>query len=432
MASVPRIDIRKVNDKGRYVDLATNTIFDLTDEQILTLREYYHDDTIARNRRIRSTYDKESDHTLRERYQSGASSHAKHSRVNYRVTREQKYNTGRHRTKQKPARVGSYLFIVGSIVVFLGVGSKLLGFMDGQAVNQIDVSLPEYTSSVSMQDTLSLEGVSTLDLLEATGADVSRKDENLEYGETGNTYDATMYSSDNYVEEEVSNYTEREQLIQSICNIYQVNYDVVYQRLVELTDNFSNDAYLSGSIPGVTCKGVQVQASSEEELLVYAIRCMKQLPQQLCVDTTNLYVHNGYTSGTDYTTQLSHVADVLGVDRCLLYAIVQSESGFDSDIFNDKNNPAGIKAPDGSWWVFDTKEEGFFELGMEVLKYYRKIGVTPEHVDYQTLTQIRDIHAPLVDNNDTWLPNVSSNLEYAKMNEAELFGSYSQNNGLFR
>ena len=99
-------------------------------------------------------------------------------------------------------------------------------------------------------------------------------------------------------------------------------------------------------------------------------------------------------------------------------------------MFNSINNPAGLKNSYGDWWSFSTKEEGFFELGMEILKYYRMIGKDPSQIDYDTLSEIRDIHAPLSDGNDYWLPNVVDCLSYAQMNETTLFSTQEENNRL--
>lgn len=410
MADLSRIDIRKINANGRYVDLANNTIIDLTDEQIMSLRRYYNDSTIAINRRM--VREQES---RREPSRRQSQTQRSTSRPNYRVTRDQKYNSGRHRTKKNPRPKFGKLIIVGSLVVCVVMGGKLIKAGQAQELPfDSEVNLPSYSSSVESDYGVKLDRENSNELSDIVDSIISQGSE-----------------LGGYIEEQ-SELSNRQMMIQNICNIYQVNYTVVYPRLMELTNNFTSQDYLNGVIQGVTCKGVQVQASSEEELLVYTIRCMKQLPESMGLTTDNLYINNGYVSGNNYNEQISHVAEVLGTDRCLLYAIVQSECGFNSDMFNNRNNPAGIKGTDGSWWNFDTKEEGFFELGMEVLKYYRKIGVTPDNIDYDTISRIRDIHAPLSDGNEHWLPNVTSNLEYAKLHEAEMFNDYEQNNGLSR
>lgn len=401
MKDITRIDIRKVTPYGKYIDLDRTLLFDLTDEEILALRRYHNKPDIAYERVI----------IKKQRVQSNK----QNTKKNYKFSRNQKYNNGRHRTKRRIKRGYGKAIIVGGVLVFTLLGANILNVSDkgARALDDIEIYGPTYSDSSNTLDGLTREAIDSFDY------DKMIEQESLIQAEE----DAVEES----YEEEIS---EREMLIQNICNIYQLDYNIVYQNLVNLTNNFTSEDYLSGRIAGVTCKGVSVEASTEEELLIYAIRCMKQLPGQMGLSSEGLYCRNGYDSGTNYYEQLNRVANVLGVDRCLLYAVVNAECSFDSDLFNNLNNPAGLKGSDGSWWRFDTKEEGFFELGMELLKYYRKIGMSPDNIDSETLSKIRDIHAPLSDGNEHWLPNVLDGLEYAKMHEAEMFGSLEYNNGL--
>lgn len=382
MRNMKNIDIRRVNARGRYIDLNIPLMFDLTDEEILYLRKMYNNPKIAKDRVIKK----------------------QEQRV-YKLTREQTYNSGKHRTKGKVKNNMGVKVIIGGLVVSLALSSIFY--------------LKEDSALYTLADSKSVSNYSdTIDL----------EDFNIEIpiGHLSELDDVGQEANKALNEEE----EERKLLIKDICNIYQVNYDVVYNKLVEITNNFTDSKYLNGYIEGVTCKGDVVYANSEEELLIYTIRCMKQLPGNLGMSSDNLYINNGYSSGDNYFEQINRVSKILGINRCLLYAIVQSESGFNSEMFNSINNPAGLKNSYGEWWSFSTKEEGFFELGMEVLKYYRIIGKDPSQIDYDTLAQIRDIHAPLSDGNDYWLPNVVECLNYAQMNEAEMFENKTENNGL--
>lgn len=372
MKDITKINPKYINRNGRYINLNVPLMFDLTDEEIIMMRRYYKDLTIAPDRVI-----------VR-----------KSVKPEFKVTRDQKYNDGRHYTKKKVrSRYTGKLVIIGGLVVCLFVGGNILKLQDS-STNKTNVIDNSYTTSYT--------------------SNFDSDDFEVVYDESEN-----LKKSD-----------ERIALIHNICDIYQVNYNVVYSELLKMTEHFSSKDYLSGSLENVSCKGAVVEATSEEELLVYTIRCMKQDPDRFEMDVTNLFVDNGYSSGDNYYEQISRVADVLSLDRCLLYAIVQSECGFDSEVFNIMNNPAGMKNSSGGWWEFSTKEEGFFELGMEVLKYYRMIGATPDDISYEVLSKMRDIHAPLSDGNDYWLVNVVDRLQYAKMNEAKIFGSLEQNNGL--
>lgn len=378
------LDIRKLNSDGRYVDVEIPLFFNLNYEQVKYLRELYNDNTIASNVK-RPREDKERTEVRREV-------------PRYKVTRNQKYNNGKHYTKGRVSFVPVTKIIVGVIVVSLSVGLLVSHINDKNQDNQNGgiAYVQEYD-----------------DETKSSNLTVEEPVDNSEY------VDIQIDDGTHEVPEE-QEIDVNGDLIREICNIYHVNYDVVYPFIKGISDNFSSQQYLNGTLNGVTCKGQEVCASSDRELLIYTVRTIKQLPQQIGISTEGLY-GGDYQSGSDFANQISKVASDLGINRCLMYAIVQSETSFNSDLFINSNNPAGIKGIDGSWWVFDTKEEGFYELGMEILKYYRMIGIDPSVVNEDVISKIRDIHAPLSDGNQDWLPNVVSNYEYALMNEATLF-----------
>ena len=95
---------------------------------------------------------------------------------------------------------------------------------------------------------------------------------------------------------------------------------------------------------------------------------------------------------------IGYYNNLVGADPVLSYAITQAETSWNSDLFRDSNNPAGLRI-NGSWWRFDTKEEGFIELALEILKFNR--------MGAYTIEEIGAIHAPVEDNNENWIPNVT-------------------------
>ena len=152
--------------------------------------------------------------------------------------------------------------------------------------------------------------------------------------------------------------------------------------------------------------------------------CAKQLPANLGINANNLYVQTGYQSPTDYGKEIGYYSKLLGVDPFLVYSITQAETGWDSPLFLNSNNPAGLRI-NGSWWNFSTKEEGFIELALEILKYNRKGAFTIE--------EIGSIHAPLEDDpsNKDWIPNVTMIYNDVSTNHRELVeivdaGSYQR------
>ena len=77
MRNIENFDVNKINMNGKYIDLSNNIMFDLTDEEIVTLRKLYHNPSIAENRVVRK---------------DSVSSEGK--KKTYRLTREQSYNRG--------------------------------------------------------------------------------------------------------------------------------------------------------------------------------------------------------------------------------------------------------------------------------------------------------------------------------------------------
>lgn len=397
------LDINKIDKNGRYVDVSIPLIFNLEYGQIQYLRDRYGRDDIAINMGDKRSMAREDRVPMRR------------EDTKYTLSREQKYNSGRHRTKKPVRFIPVGRIIVGVVVVAIAAGAISLLIRNNNDVKVNDEVV------VAVEDVTEYDYTVENKLAGATqSVHVLEKDEEMTEEPVTEEQEVTIETVVQEVAEPEEVLDERGEMIQEICNIYHVNFREVYEFLKNVTNNFTNEAYLNGIIEGVTCKGEQVHANSERELLVYTIRCIKQLPGQLGINTDNLYTNNSYESSTDYVRQISKVCEDLGLDRCLMYAIVYSECNFNSEMFNNLNNPAGLRN-DGEWWHFDTKEEGFYELGMEMLKYYRLIGKSPTDVDYGTIEEIRDIHAPLSDGNEFWLPNVIENYEYAVMNEATLF-----------
>ncbi len=385
MRDVTKINPKYVGPNGKYFNYNTTTMFQLTPEEIYYLRKLWGDDMnnpkIAENVRVIV------------RTQSTTQVKPK----KYKLTRTQKYNDGFYQLKEQLKRELATFVVIGGIVVSL-VGGLSLYF---------DVDSKEYKNDNYYSSTME-EPIFVIEEIKPNLSETI-KDENI------------MLNNE---------FVQREELIRSICDIYQVNYDVVYPVIEKITENFSSVGYLEGKIDTVTCKGFEVDARSDEELFIYMVRIIKQDPSRWNVSTDNLYIDNGYDSGDDYCKQIEHISNILGVDKYFMYAVVQSECGFNSNLFINSNNPAGIKNDSGNWWSFDTKEEGFLELGMELLKYYHWIDKPTDSLDIETLSEIRDIHAPLSDGNYDWLGNVLDRMEYARNNSEELFGSALQSNGL--
>ena len=370
---ITNLDIRKISENGFYKDKKKNIIFRLTDEEIDTLRSIHRNPKIAKNRlkndlqvKVRIYNEKAIKNTKRIKRKS-----------NHKQIRRKPKNTG---YKEVIVKVGLSVLIAGSLFA----GYK---------------ALEKNTNAVHVDNMTTYEHIQNIKVVEDKKVD-SPKLIRLD------SEDVNLITRD---------------MIRKYCSIYQVSEDVVVNILEKLTNNYTSDEYLNDcNITGIVCKGKQVEPSSYEELLIYVVRNIKQDPGKFGLTYEQVNVNTGYISDSDYYKEIAYYSRLFGLDEALVAAIVNSECGFDSNLFNVYNNPAGLRLSSG-WWQFSTKEEGFIELCLELIKYYNKIDVPRNQVDYDTIAKIRDIHAPLSDGNTYWLGNVTESYQKYDMNRDEYF-----------
>ncbi len=450
MRNLSQLNPSKITDNGYYFDIENGNMFSLTDEEIIELRKMYRELAIAPNREIAPR--KEISRNQ-----------------NYKLASHQKYNDGRHRARKNrnSLKTGIIKFVVvGGITLAVTIGGINTLIQNYNADDLLEESVSYYqvetkkssnplvqsSNGIILQEQNMKEEIRAelIELYcEQFGADfqsiynqivmVTNNFTSMEYKNGTVMINSTPITGQNEAEllsnmvSEISKMSLelvseedsiQKKIVKKYCDIYQVDFDTIYNRLVELTNNFTSENYLNGYIPNVTCKGEVVIAQSEEELILYFVRCAKQLPANLGINANNLYVQTGYQSPTDYGKEIGYYSKLLGVDPFLVYSITQAETGWDSPLFLNSNNPAGLRI-NGSWWNFSTKEEGFIELALEILKYNRKGAFTIE--------EIGSIHAPLEDDpsNKDWIPNVTMIYNDVSTNHSELVeivdaGSYQR------
>ena len=315
-----------------------------------------------------------------------------------KVSRDQEYTKPKYRLKEPIIEVGKKIIIYG-LVVCVGIAS-LFTVLDsckdkepkptGAYVTMTDI--PGYTSG------------------------------------TGFMESPTVPEQSEVEDEEYVQQVERAGFIKILCDVFQVDYQTTYSKLVEMTDNFCNDEYLAGRHPLVSCKGMKIDADSEEEFLVYAVRVIAQDPGRVDLTKEEICINNGYDSGTNYVDMVAKWAKILDVDPALVYGIMRAETGFSSDLFINGNNPGGLK--DGTstsgFWIFPNKEAGIIELMMEIIKYQYK--------GANTIEEMAKIHCPVDDPDDirglnkNWVRNVTSGYEQGREIFEEM--GYYESNGL--
>lgn len=359
MRNIKKLNPKKITKNGFYFDLDGLGVFRLTEEEILASRKHFH------NRRIASNV---------------------YIAPKYKLERKNKYQ-GRAKFRKNLNTVKNVALTTAAVTVILYMGTKLYDYVESPQMEVVQVE------------------VQAIPALEKETAEESEFVTINELVEEEPVQDPESY---------------QKEILKRYCDIYQVDYQCIYDKIVEMTNHFSSPEYLSGTIPGITCKGEAVQASSEEELLLCFVRHAKQLPETLGFDQATLYVSNGYVSREDYGKTIGYFSSLLAEDPGIIFSIVQAETSFNSDLFLHANNPAGLKTEDGSWWVFSTKEEGFIELILQVKAYQRK--------GASSMAEIGAIHAPTEDNNEGWLDNALETYSELQGRYEEVFGvSYDKN-----
>ena len=372
-----KLDIHKIRSNGRYVDFETPSLFMLSSEDIDFLRHYY------------KNYDIASDVTIVKEKQVPK---------NYKLSRNNKYSKyqmgGRIPRKSfVPVIMFGTVVLVSTVFIASKLNVKATpGIYESNGIIYEDPSVEDIREELSEIGGL----VETPIRVSEPSTSVSQVLVLDSIDEISNRIDNLMY----------------------FCNVYQVDFQMVYDHLKEITNDFTDVDYLENHhIEGVTCKGEEVYASSEEELLLFYVRCCKQIPDRMGL--SNISIQKDYESSRDYYEDIYYCSNLIGVDPCLVYGIIMSESSFTSDMFLSMNNPAGIRNGSG-FWRFDTPEEGIFETCMEVRKYMNK--------GMKTIEQISTSYAPIGAGDDPhnlnagWVSNVTQNYEYAKEHMDVVFG----------
>lgn len=403
MINFELLDPNKITKDGKYCDMSIPIITKLSDEEVKMAREYFHDNTIACERKLPGKTS--SEQVKQVKNNQGLVNHAKPSPS--QVNRPQP-SQGR-KTQGKIVKTKNYKLTKNG---YSKKNVKTKGEVNKGHKGMVKVVVCGLTIFLSIEAFVTFQRNK-----------VAAKPELPIAQEINIEINKPLAAA--YVPETQSPLDELKQetceLIRKYCDIYSVDYRQVCNVFEKLTDNFTSADFVNELyIPGIHCKRREVRASSLEELVLYVVRNIKQAPNEFGLSSENLNVYSEADYEGNYEKRIAHYADLLGVDRCLAYAIVRTETGFNSNLFRNSNNPAGLRL-NGDWWKFSTKDEGFIELCLELKKY--------ELMGAVTIEEIGAIHAPVEDGNSNWVSNVTQIYEQAKEHEEELFG-INVSNGL--
>lgn len=418
--ALTRIDLRHIQADGRYVNFEKNIITYLTYEDILFLRTYHQDKSIAKNfefrnvRPLEETRLKTPGQVQRKKAQSGTQVRVEKTeparrpaaasqrptqprtaqsraakrptpRKQYAVSRENKY-TGQH---HKGIKFPYKRLAAGALVICMAIA---------------------FIQSFAKNDVTTLPADPGYGIVATNPHDVAGSED--------------IITTTKPTTPEASPEQEMRNICEEAARIYQLDANALYEVIMSNTDGLTSDDYLENyTFEGVSYKGSgQVNCTSPEQMAIIAARAMDQDAQRFGLDRKDVKDYSTEESQKNYDSyveMIGYYCDVLGEDPCLIYGIMKAETGWDSRLLNDLNNPAGLKLNNGDWWEFETIESGIIELILQVHSY-RWSGAN-------TVEEMAAIHCPLNDPDDVnkvnqyWVGNVKDGMEearsiYANMN----------------
>lgn len=219
---------------------------------------------------------------------------------------------------------------------------------------------------------------------------------------------------------------EMAKLVEKYCAIYEVDYDIVYRKICELTDNFMSEEFVQyGHVPGVTCKKQEVYTENKEFAILATVRAISQLPGKFDLTYDEIHIDVPYESDESYESLIAAYADIFGISefKYLAYAIYKTETGGNSRLLVEDNNYGGLKSSTGPGFDKQANRHlGAIEF-IATLKYvYIDRGL-------DTPLEIQPIYAPSFENDgEQWVANVEWNTikaesVYETINEQLALGS---------
>ena len=200
--------------------------------------------------------------------------------------------------------------------------------------------------------------------------------------------------------------TEIEKYFQYYCDIYQVKKDVVYNKAVELTNNFTSPEWLeSNYIPGTMVGGKARESKSQELGILLFVRHIKQIPEDFGFTSESLATGITYKlviSYEDFNKKICGLMEYL--DPSLCQAIQYHETGrYNKNVksFSENNNPAGLRDSSGNYWNFQNIAEGIIEIVIQMeYNYLINRNIASSSSIEEQITKIQQAYCPLEDETD--------------------------------
>lgn len=415
-----RLDLTKLDANGRYVDFEHNLITYLNYEDILFLRSFYQDKNIAKNFEFQNIKPLEPERLKTpgqvQRKKAPAPARApQHRPEQVRQQRpansrpEQVRPTSQRPVSQRPASqtrpAAKKKLALTKEDKYTGQHHKGIAF----PYKRLAAGALAVCMCIVFIQSFAKKDITTIPANPEIGI------ESTYTGDVAGTSDTIATTTP--TTPEISPQQEMRDICEEAARIYQLDANALYEVIMSNTDGLTSDDYLENyTFEGVSYKGSgQVDCNSPEQMAIIAARAMDQDAQRFNLNRDNIKDYSTEETQKNYDSyveMIGYYCDILGEDPCLIYGIMQAETGWDSRLLNELNNPAGLKLNNGNWWEFETIESGIIELILQVHSY-RWSGAN-------TVEEIAAIHCPMDDPDDVnkvnqyWVGNVKSGMEEAK------------------
>ncbi len=236
-------------------------------------------------------------------------------------------------------------------------------------------------------------------------------------------YENSMYLK--FIDNAISN-RQRENTIIYYAEKYHLNSNNVLDIVKKLTNNFTDEKYLSTYAIG----NIEEKFTNEEAGIVYFVRDLSRYPNKYGVSEKDIKVNtaverdkkyeNGtiiLQSGLTYEQFLGHICDLYGLDKNIVLAISYLESGYLKSYLASYKNNFGGQRSGGVWLEYPTPEAGIIGHVMTI-----RALVNGYNIDLTKPTGISELSAIYVYGNpnkpsESWTSKVSYLTEQNKTKE---------------
>lgn len=162
-------------------------------------------------------------------------------------------------------------------------------------------------------------------------------------------------------------------LIKEYCNIYSLDYELVYSIIKDATNNFEmlNSQYVGLYSTG--CSNIKFE--SVDALLLALVSDVYNYSTYYGYSLEEITSINDISLMLDYNSVIDKFAEITNTDPLLIYSVCDYHTNFNSDLFLSYNNPNffhnGDVDEDGysmTLKFFPSVEAGFAELSLDILK----------------------------------------------------------------